>query len=997
MRLEERRGAVAVCRLFGRRGLGLLVCLFAASVFGAPAQKPAFLSHQAWSTEEGLPQSSISQIFQSHDGYLWLATEGGVSRFDGAGFKNYNHESYPAFTSDDVSSIAEAPVGVLWFGTSDGLIRSEGTSLRRFTAKDGLPSSSILSLATGSDGALLVLTTAGLARRGGPGFVALPGAFASVSSLERAGDGAVWLLGGPQPMRYGAAEPVRFPAAKAAAEPVLGVQEAAGGVLWVRTARTVACMSGGLRRVFRVGRDFSGSRVQSMLVDRDGTAWIGTNRGLFTVGTTTSARAQRVASLGAESILSIFEDREGNHWIGTEDSGLHALRARKFRTEGSFGGASVTAVVETGDGAVWYGTRGQGLRCIENGLDRAPVASAALTSPIILSLAPGRHGDIWAGTPDGLNHIEHGRVRKYTSASGLPDDFVRSLLVSRDGSVWVGTRRGLAHLDRGRIVSVTKAKGMASNSIGPIYEASGSHGNKGRDQPLWVGTAAGLTLLRDGRAQNFSIRDGLPGSIVTAITQGRGDDIWVGVYDAGLSLFAGGRFRRVRAAGLPQVVDALTVDATGHLWVRGNRGVYRASLQALRRCAMASRACTAPIARYGVADGLPSDESAGEGTPSMWQTASGDLWLATRKGLALAEPRDLPLNTAPPPVLVERFTVDTLEQPLTDGPLRISSGHHSFTFDYAALSYTEPSKVRYRYKLEGFDRDWTDAGARRTAYYTSLPGRKYRFRVIAENNDGVWNDTGAQVRFSVRPAFYLRPWFYALLLVSVCAAVLLAIRIRLRAVRRQFALVLNERNRVAREIHDTLAQDLVSVSLQIELASQSVGANKLTEASEQLREARSLVKRGLEEARQSIWNLRANAARNSLPSRLGKAVEEFARTHPASRVKIGGAYRKLGDRTEDEVLRIAQESLSNIGRHAAAAEVLVHLHYSADRLALTVQDDGCGFRYPAVRGMDGHYGVRGMEERAAALGARFTIASSPGAGTTVTLVVPLRGREGLEA
>lgn len=990
---------MSVRSLLRRYGSRLLVCLFLAVILcaisnAAMAQNIAFLSHQAWSTEEGLPQASVHQIFQSHDGYLWLATEGGVARFDGVSFKNYTHDSYPAFTSDDVSSIAEAPIGVLWFGTSDGLIRSDGTSMRRFTTNDGLPSSSIVSLATANDGALLVLTTAGLVRLDGSGFLALKETTYSGASLERSADGAVWLLGGQDPLRYDSKAFGAVPVAKSAGEAVLGVQTAPGGALWMRTARTVVLTSGASDREFRVGTDFAGSRVQSLFVARDGTAWVGTNRGLFTVAPGSSARVQRIGSLEADSILSIFQDREGNYWIGTEDSGLHALRPRKFRTEAATAGEGITTVVQTSDGVVWYGTRGDGLRCLRNGHDEAPVAAAALTSPIILSLAPGAHGDIWAGTPDGLNHVDHGSVDKYTSANGLPDDFVRSVQVSRDGSVWFGTRSGLGHLDHGKITSITKAEGLASNSIGPIFEADGPPGNKGHDHQIWVGTTAGLTLLRDGKLQNFSGEDGLPGSIVTAITQGQGDDIWAGVHNAGVSLFSDGRFYEINAPGLPQEINALTVDPGGYLWLRSNRGVYRVSLQALRRCAVTNRTCAPTIGRYGISDGMPSDELIGEGAPSMWQADTGDLWFATRKGLAVAEPLHLPLNSVPPPVLVQRFTVDNIEQPLTTHPLQIPSGHRSFTFDYAALSYTMPSKVHYRYKLEGFDRDWIDVGGRRTAYYTSLPGHSYRFRVIAENNDGVWNDVGAELPFSVLPAFYLRWWFYALLLVLIFAAVLLVIQIRLRTVRTQFALVLNERNRVAREIHDTLAQDLVSVSLQIELASHSIRANKLTQASAQLQEARSLVKRGLEEARQSIWNLRASAAQNSLPTRLSKAVEEFAQSHPASRVKIGGAYRKLGEHTENEIFRIAQESLLNIERHAAATEVLVELRYEADHLALTVRDDGSGFVYAAARAMDEHYGVRGMEERAAALGGSLTIASKPGEGTTVTLIVPLRGREG---
>ena len=963
---------------------------------GARAQNTAFLNHQAWSTEEGLPQASVHQILQSRDGYLWLATEGGVARFDAVGFRNYTHENTPVLTSNDVSSLAEAPAGVLWFGTSDGLIRSDGRSMRRFTESDGLPSSSIVSLAAGKGGELFILTTAGVALHDGSGFHTPNAALAEITSMERSADDTVWMFGGPDPLRYDAGALVPVPEANLAGERVLGVLAGPGGARWMWSSRTILLTLGSLHRVFRAGKDLTASRMQALLVDRNGTAWIGTNRGVFTIAAQPSSSVAKIPALQSDSILSLFQDREANVWIGTEGSGLHALRPRKFQADSASAGERVTTVAESSDGIVWYGTRGDGLRCLRRGIEEVPVPAAALTSPVILSLAPGIHGDMWAGTPDGLNHVEHGSVHRYTSANGLPDDFIRSLLVSHDGSVWLGTRSGLAHLQGNRITSVTGAQGLASNSVGPLLEGKAiSSGSQAQQQPLWVGTAAGLTLVRDTGPQNFSPRkDGLPGDIVTAIAQDPQGDLWVGVLNAGLSRFMNGRFQTIKAPGLPVEMEGMSIDAAGYLWIRGKRGVYRASLQALKQCAATKETCTGAVAQYGVADGMPSEELTADGTPTMWHTAAGDLWFATRKGLAVARPSYLPVNPVPPPVLMQRFTVDDVEQPLTASPLRIGSGHRSFTFDYAALSYTMPSRVRYRYKLEGFDRDWIDAGARRTAYYTSLPGRRYQFRVIAENNDGVWNDAGADLRFSISPAFYLRWWFYALLFVLLSAAIALAIQIRLRTVRTQFALVLNERNRVAREIHDTLAQDLVSLSLQIELVSQSVRDNRLAQASVQLQEARSFVKKGLEEARQSIWNLRANVTRNSLPTRLSQAVEQFARTHPATRITIGGAYRKLRERTEDEVVRIAQESLSNIERHAAATEVFLDLRYESTTLALTVRDNGRGFRYADLSSMAGHYGVRGMEERAAALGASLTMASNPGEGTTVTLIVPLRPGEG---
>ncbi len=931
------------------------VVLLLLRVLCAGAQSTESFSHQAWSTEEGLPQASVHSIFQSQDGYLWVATEGGVARFDGYGFTQFGQDTSPAFTSNDVSSITETPRGVLWFGTSDGLVRAAGSGVRRFSTQDGLPSAVVLALAAAKDGGLLILTEAGLVRFDGS-------RFASASGI--------------------------FP----------GAQSGPGGAVWSRSAGAVSVTSGSFHRTFNFAQDAPDARVESLLVDRDGVAWIGTTRGLFTATASFAAHLERVDALSTESVLSLFQDREGNHWVGTESSGLHVLRPRKFSAERSTLGQSTTSVVQTSDGALCYGTRDDGVHCVRGGRTEPAAAVSSLTSPVILSLAPGLHGDLWAGTPDGLNHIERGAVHTYTSADGLPDEFIRSVLVAKNGVVWMGTRFGLVQFNDGRFRTFTQHDGLPSNSIGPLFEGSvpivrTSLQTVGAKSILLIGTAAGLSSWNGSTFRNFVQRGKPEAKIVTAVTQDGSGAVWVALHNAGVSRLTKGYLQTTGAQDLPQEFVSLAADADGFLWLRGKHGVYRQSLQMLNACADSNATCSSGAGQYNAADGLPSDEPAAEGSPTLWQAGSGDLWIATRKGLAVAHPLRLPINTVAPPVVIERFAVDGAPQSLANEDLRIASGHRSFTFDYAGLSYTMPSRTKYRYKLEGFDRDWVDAGTRRTAYYTSLPGRRYRFRVLACNNDGVWNNVGAELRFAVQPPVYLRWWFFVALAILLFTGVYAAFQLRFRSVQRQFALVLNERNRVAREIHDTLAQDFVSVSLQLEIIAQMVRANKLSQASEQLQATRALVKKGLEAARQSIWDLRANVTRNSLPVRVRQAVELFAQRHPAAQVKVGGAYRKLAEETEDQVLRIVQESLSNVDRHAAATEVRVELRYERDRLALTVWDNGRGFSPVQAREMNGHYGLRGMEERAAVLGGSLVVASDPGEGTSVTLDVPLRPGE----
>lgn len=939
-------------------------------------------------------------MFQSLDGYLWLATEGGVVRFDGSSFSVLNHKTDPAFTSDDISAIAQDTSGTLWFGTADGLLQGRGPAYRRFSERDGLPSAAILSLAAAGDGSLLVLTSRGLARFDGKSFAALDLAAGTVLSLQSTADGAIWVFATDGVFRYQLGTIKREAssvAPSAIPDSSLGLQSGPAGRLWTRSARSVVLTTPTSARTVHIGRDLPGSRVAALHVDRQGTGWIGTNRGLFFLTTDVNSQVQAVDALRLQSVLSIMEDREENLWIGTETGGLHVLRPRKFRSELSTAGEAVTAGALSSHGTIWFGTREDGVRKLENGVAEQPIAGTSLTSPVVLSMAPGHDGDLWVGTPDGLNRVAGKKVEQYTSSNGLPDDFVRSVLVDARGTVWAGTRRGLARIEGSRITTLTRENGLGSDSIGPLLDIT-SQRSGGEKLPvtspeLWIGTSGGLSHLRGTRLENFAPYQDGSKNVVTAIAQENNGALWVGLHGAGLVRFENGRFAPVVSSSLPGEIIALVTDSQGYLWLRGMRGVYRVALAAIRTCADDASRCNLPVAVYGVPEGMPSDAAAAEGTSSIWLGSNGELWFATSKGIAVADPAHLPINSTPPPVVVQRFLVDETDIPLNPGDTKIGPGHIRYSFDYAALSYTSPSRVRYRYRLDGFDRDWLDAGSVHTASYTSLPPRRYRFRVQAQNNDGVWNETGAELRFHVQPPVYRTWWFYALALFTVAGLAAVIFRLRLRIVQRRFALVLDERNRMAREIHDTLAQDFVSVSLQLDLTAQMLKTQNVEQATSQLQATRKLVKDGLEAARQSIWNLRANMAQDSLPTRLTALVNRYPIAEHSPRLRIGGAFHQIDATAEEEVLRVAQESLANIHRHAAATDVLVELHYSPDALRLTIRDNGRGFSMHEAGRMEGHYGIRGMQERAASLQARLTIESSPEEGTTVTLLLPLRGRE----
>jgi signal transduction histidine kinase len=325
----------------------------------------------------------------------------------------------------------------------------------------------------------------------------------------------------------------------------------------------------------------------------------------------------------------------------------------------------------------------------------------------------------------------------------------------------------------------------------------------------------------------------------------------------------------------------------------------------------------------------------------------------------------------------------------------IPPGHTKYGFEYAALSYVSPSRVRYRYILEGFDKQWTQAGSRRTAYYTNLPPRHYRFRVQAANEDGIWNETGAEVAFIIKPRFYRTLWFSGLATLLLVAIIFAIYRMRVRAIRSQFDAILAERTRIAREIHDTLAQGFVGVSVQLELTAHLLAQSRLDEASQQVDRTRNLVREGLADARRSIWDLRATGTQSTLPTRLTNLLEQSVTGHLKTEINIGGIYRALPAALENEVVRIAQEAVANAIRHSGASRVWLDLRYHPNEVALKVCDNGCGFQAtdPTLPAK-GHFGLQGMRERADQIGGRLNVESSPENGTTVTLKVLLSNGKG---
>jgi signal transduction histidine kinase/ligand-binding sensor domain-containing protein len=931
-----------------------------------PTTPLANYGRQTWVMENGLPQNTVQALVQTRDGFIWLGTEVGLVRFDGNSFQVFDRNSTPALPSSDIRCLLETREGALWIGTSDGLARWKDGTVKTFTTKDGLPGNNINTLSVTPDGVVGVGTDGG--------------------DAEVHGDKAERV----EVVTYVTSSPNHVDSIFIA------------GDEWANATTTLLTIGRGSKKEaqFAIGRELPGNKIQKLLADREGALWIGTNGGLARFAEGKLQRLPVTDPLAAASVLALTEDHEGNIWAGTETDGLHILRDQRFRTVGArenLSSEATTTVVEDHAGTLWVGTSGNGLNAIHRnatGKDSVRIYSVrdGLLSDVILSLAAAANGDLWVGTPDGLSRIRGGKIDSFTSADGLPDDFIRSLLTDADGSLWIGTRRGLTHwanaaggLAGMRMETFTQANGLGSDLVGAMARDS-----SGR---LWVATLAGLSRLSGGKIANYTTANGLSSNVITALLSRSDGTLLIGTQDHGWNLWDGMRFSAEKQNGLNQTtIHAILDDGVGHLWFATANGIARCDC-AGNGNAMQGAGCSHWI-EFGAADGLRTRETATNSHPSAWRSRDGHLWFATPKGLVEVDPAHFPVNAVPPPVALERFAVDDVDQALHTAAfsLVVPAGHVHFQFDFAGLSFTAPQKVRYRYMLEGFDHNWTEAGTRRTAYYTNIPPGRYTFRVQAANNDGLWNTAGAALAFELRPHFYQTVWFYALLLAALVGMVVLLLRLRLRRAEGEFRAVLGERSRIAREIHDTLAQGYVGISVQLEVLAELLRHNKPEAATKHLDLIRGYVREGLADARQSIWALRSqDSGETTLPVKLRRLVEAEGNHGLEARFSLFGAYRPMPPGTEQEFLRVAQEAIHNVKKHAGAKHLFVQLEYRPDAVALEVRDDGRGFAAGEEQGLvaehdgTGHFGLTGMKERAAAIGGSLEVTSEPGVGTTVRL------------
>jgi ligand-binding sensor domain-containing protein len=741
---------------------------------------------RVWQTDQGLPNNHVQAILQTRDGFLWIGTEEGVARFDGTSFRVFDRSNTPDLRLNSVMALLEDAEGTLWVGTRGGVNRyRDGRWMAALTTEEGLPSVRAICLLQRRDGSVLIGTEGGLARFADGKLAAVTtdqGRIAdSVTSLAEDPAGGLWIAtegGGLLQVaegrltRYTTQHGLRH-------DNVTRVAVDPQGGLWLATARGLGRFENG-RFTSLAGAQGVDAFALGMLLDRGGSLWVGTaTAGLFRLRDGRATSLNSHLGLTSDSVEALYEDRQGTLWVGTNGGGLVALTDERFTSYGAAEGLAdhATSIYEDGAGTVWVGTRG-GVTGLRPGGGKLTYTTAqGLSHDTVFTLTGGRDGSLWIGTrAGGVNQLKNGRWRAYGKSDGLGSDDVRALEEDREGNLWVGTKGGgLSRLTNGRITTYTTADGLSSNHVSAVRQT--------RDGDLWIGTHAGLNRLRNGRFHVFGTNDGLASDAIHVLWESADGVLWIGTA-GGLVRFAAGRFTSYTTAqGLhDDLVLALVDDERGHLWMGCNKGIFRVSKRQLDDLDQGHVSVLTPEV-YSMADGLRSNEANGVFQNTAWRSRDGRLWFAMYKGLAMVDADWEPPSAGPTPVYLETVRADRRPVVETPAAAELPPGRGELEFQFSAIELRHPERVRYKYKLEGYDHEWIEAGTRRSAYYTNLPAGHYRFQVLASTVEGSWSGQGSATSLYLRPHFYQTRWFYAL---CVLAAVGLAIgihRLRVRKLR----------------------------------------------------------------------------------------------------------------------------------------------------------------------------------------------------------------------
>jgi signal transduction histidine kinase/ligand-binding sensor domain-containing protein len=982
--------------------LSTVILLFAAAHTSSPAQ----FTVDTWTTDKELPQASVNSIIQTRDNYLWLATLDGLVRFDGVRFTVFNKSNSPGIDSNRFYSLFEDAAGDLWASTEqNGLVRRHKGEFTSFGLESGLTSLRHDWITGDANGSVVAYPPrlSGVVRWTGERFEP----FEHTAGREFPNAPAELLctrIGGSFDC-YGGGSKYTVRAAEAATWDWSETFKAAtngDSAIWARprTGELIRIASSAISEVKLPGRPLgsvNGSGLGYFWANTDGT--LGLTRILSMQPQQLITNAP-TAIIAAGGFLSTLEDDEGNIWVGTTRGGLSVIRRQLISTLSTESGLSdnnIYPIFQDRGGTIWVGTN-RGLFKYESGrfvrIEEAPAAS-------VNAIGEDAEGRLIFAC-EGIRTLMDGAAPLVTDYQPVLTR-VYAIHMAGDGSLWVGGQGGVARIKNGVQELFTMANGLAGDDVKAII-ADGRGGT-------WFGAYGGLSHYTNGQMNGWTKNDGLPSESIRSLFQDAEGTLWIGSYDGGLARFKNGEFTSItRSSGLfNDGVFQILEDDGGYFWISSNRGVYRVHKDELNLFAD-GHASTVTSIGYGISDGMKNVECNGGRSPAGIRTREGKLWFPTQDGVAVIDPQNIFTNPKPPPVMIEEIRVDnkrigpadlTATLDGTNGGLTIQPNQTNFEVEYTALSFINSKNSRFRYRLDGLEPNWVDAGTRRTAYYSHVPPGTYTFRVIAANSDGVWNNAGAAMTVRVIPPFY-RQWWFNLMVTGALVLIVIALyrqrigklkergRRQEEFTRRLLASQEDERQRIAAAMHDTLGQSLLIIKNRVAIARNNLEDPDTVD--EQLAELSDSASVAIDECREIAYNLRPfQISRFGLTKSLAAIFESIGEvTQIKVEVKIADIDGLVSEEAEISVFRIVQESANNIIKHSNAETAWLTIDRIDRGIRMFIRDDGVGFELRASEKYQtsrSGFGLAGIAERIKMLGGKIVIHAAPGAGTTMIIKI----------
>jgi len=967
---------------------------------------------RVWQTDDGLPENLVTSAAQTKDGYLWFGTFSGLVRFDGERFRVFNSTNTPELPDRRVVRLFDDGKGTLWIGHEAGHVsRYRQGRFERVMAPQSAENERIIGLGSDESGAMWAMRENG-----------------AVDSLDRdlrlpsliAGDRPglmgwsrgrgiwVWENGRAAHVTGDRLVPLELPSPQDAS--VFAIAGSADDGAWVLTNDRIRKWKDGRWSEDRGAFRWPPATITCAVELRDGTLAVGTvDEGLYLIfaGDRPAVHISQRNGLPQNWIRFLFEDREGTLWAGSGNSGLVSMRSSPFAIlapPDRWNGSSVLSVAAARDGALWVGTDGAGLYNHRDGQWSHYDNAEGLHNRYICAVTVTPGGEVWAGHYwwGGPYRLENGRFVQPASVDARWSPAFALVAVPGTDDLLVGNRDGLLRLNREQGTWLVRSPGGFGDDVCAVAQD--------RDGIIWCGFAqGGLARIADGKVSFYHQADGLGSNSVQCLLAEDDGTLWIGTADGGLTRLKEGKFARLGPEqGLADtIICHILDDGLGFFWISTHHGIQRVAKHELNRCADgASPAFPSQI--YDRSDGLPIVEFQGGRQSAACRTEDGRLWFASSAGLISVDPARIRPNPDPPPVVLESFVMDGKTVPVLNRQAAegLPPDHERLEFRFSGLSYAAPNKVLFKYRLDGIDKTWIDAGSKRTAFYSRLPAGSYRFQVIASNNDGLWNTTGAALAFVIAPFFWQTWWFVGTCILAALFAVAFLVRTvtrrrlqrRIEQMERQHEIE-RERARIAQDIHDDVGASLSRIAMlsqpaRRDLAEPARAAAMLARIYDTARE----VTRSLDEI---VWAVDPrHDTFDSLVDYMGKFAQDFLATaHLRCRLDLPVQVPAwpLTAETRHNLFLAFKETLHNAVKHAGADEVRISLVLRPDSFDLVVKDNGQGFDLAQPASTDpariaSGNGLANMKKRLASIGGRCEISSVKGEGTSVSLMVSLAGQ-----